>query len=104
MRYFAIIFATLVLIDCKTTHDEHGQSRNQVSAPDSIVQYLLNAAATDINTHRPPHPVRFRDIHISHVTITRGIEQFMFCGEILPDQKEGNAEWTPFVTIMTSDY
>ena len=33
-----------------------------------------------------------------------GEEQYMLCGQFLPAQEGGNAEWTPFATIKTSDY
>jgi hypothetical protein len=85
MRYLTILFATFVLIACKTTPDKHGQSQQtQVFAPDSIIQYLLKAAATDFHTHRSPDPVRFRDVRIGHLKTPGGDEQFMLCGQFLP--------------------
>jgi hypothetical protein len=33
-----------------------------------------------------------------------GEEQYMLCGQFLPAQEGGNAEWTPFATIKTSGY
>ena len=29
---------------------------------------------------------------------------YMLCGQFLPAQDKGDAEWTPFVTIKTSGY
>jgi hypothetical protein len=71
---------------------------------DSVVQFLLTAAATDFHTHRPPDPVRFREVRIGHVMTPSGEEQYMLCGQFLPAQEGGNAEWTPFATIKTSGY
>jgi hypothetical protein len=33
-----------------------------------------------------------------------GEEQYMLCGQFLPAQEAGKAEWTPFATIKTSGY
>jgi hypothetical protein len=33
-----------------------------------------------------------------------GEPQYMLCGQFLPAQEGGKAEWTPFATIKTSGY
>ena len=115
MRYLAVLFATLVLAACSTARvtrsDSQAVSPNQSPAPalqkastDPVVQFLLTAAATDFHTHRPPDPVRFRDVRIGHVMTPSGEAQYMLCGQFLPAQEGGKAEWTPFATIKTSDY
>jgi len=115
MRYLAVLFATLVLAACSTApvtrSGSPAVSPAQVPAPelqkasvDSVVQFLLTAAATDFRTHRPPDPVRFRDVRIGHVLTPGGEERYMLCGQFLPAQEGGKAEWTPFATIKTSDY
>ena len=115
MRYLAVLFATLVLAACSTgpvvRSESQAVSSTQVVAPelqkasiDPVVQFLLTAAATDFHTHRPPDPVRFRDVRIGHVVTPSGKEQYMLCGQFLPVQEGGNAEWTPFATIKTSGY
>jgi hypothetical protein len=115
MRYLAVLFATLVLAACSTAPVTRSESQavnpTQVLAPDlqkasidSVVQFLLTAAATDFHTHRPPDPVRFRDVRIGHVMTPSGEEQYMLCGQFLPAQEGGKAEWTPFATIKTSGY
>ena len=71
---------------------------------DPAVQFLLTAAATDFHTHRPPYPVRFRDVRIGHVMTPGGEEQYMLCGQFLPAQETGDAEWTAFATIRTDPY
>lgn len=71
---------------------------------DPVVQFLLTAAATDFHTHRQSDPVRFRDVRIGHVMTPSGAEQYMLCGEFLPEQEGGKAEWMPFATIKTSGY
>ena len=115
MRVLAVLFATLVLAACGTPPGPRSESQaassTQVPAPslqkaaiDPVVQFLLNAAATDFHTHRPPDRVRFRDVRIGHVMTPGGAEQYMLCGEFLPAPGGGKAEWTPFATIKTSGY
>src|SRR6058998_3181620 len=107
MRYFAILFTTLGLAACSTApvtrRESQAVSPTQVLAPE-VVQFLLTAAATDFRTHRPPDPVRFRDVRIGHVVTPSGKEQYMLCGQFLPAQEGGKAEWTPFATIKTDGY
>ena len=115
MRYLAILFTTLGLAACSTAPVTRSESQavspTQVLAPglqkasiDSVVQFLLTAAATDFRTHRSPDPVRFRDVRIGHVVTPSGKEQYMLCGQFLPAQEGGKAQWTPFATIKTSGY
>src|SRR5437773_7457655 len=106
MRYLTVLFATLVLAACSTTPVQRSESPavspTQVPAPelqntaiDSVVQFLLTAAATDFHTHRPPDPVRFRVVRIGHVMTPSGREQYMLCGDFMPTEERGKAEWTP---------
>jgi hypothetical protein len=115
MRYLAVLFAALVLAACSTVpvtrSGSQAASPAQVLTPelqkasiDSVVQFLLTAAATDFHTHRPPDPVRFRDVRIGHFMTPSGEEQYMLCGQFLPAPEGGKAEWTPFATIKTSGY
>jgi hypothetical protein len=71
-----------------------------------MVQFLLAAAATDFQTHRPPYPARFRDVRIGYVMKRDGEKQYMLCGQFQPRQETetGQTEWTYFVTIKTSSY
>jgi hypothetical protein len=94
-----------------TRSESQAVSATQVLAPelqkasiDSVVQFLLTAAATDFHAHRPPDPVRFRDVRIGHVITPSGEKRYMLCGQFLPAQEGGKAEWTPFATIKTSGY
>ena len=115
MRYLAVLFGTLVLAACSTAPVTRSGSQAVSPTPvltpelpkasiDPVVQFLLTAAATDFHTHRPPDPVRFRDVRIGHVRSSSGDERYMLCGQFLPAPQGGNAEWTPFATIKTSGY
>jgi hypothetical protein len=68
------------------------------------VEFLLTSAANDFHAHRPPDPVRFREVRLGHVVGPGGEEHYMLCGEFLPAQETGKAEWTHFATIKTSPY
>lgn len=115
MRYLVVLFATLVLAACSTAPVTRRESpavsptqvpahERQNASVDSVVQFLLKAAATDFHTHRPPDPVRFRDVRIGHMMTPSGEEQYMLCGQFLPAQEGSKAEWTPFATIKTDPY
>jgi len=101
MRYLAVLFATLVLAACSTAPVPRNESK-AVNPP--VVQFLLTAAANDFHTHRTLDPVRFRDVRVGHVTSPTGEEHYRLCGQFLPAQQGGKAQWTPFATIKTSGY
>jgi len=113
MRNLAVLFA-LSLAACSTAPARRGEpqamSPAQVLAPevprasmDPVAQFLLTAAATDFHAH-PPTAIRFRDVHIGHMITASGEEKYMLCGQFLPAQEGGKAEWTQFATIKTSGY
>jgi len=76
----------------------------QKTSLDPVVQFLLTSAAADFRAHRPPDPVRFREVRMGHLMRADGKEQYMLCGQFLPAAEGGRAEWTPFATIKTSGY
>ena len=115
MRYLVLAFVTFLLAACSTAPATRRGSQavsptpvrdpeRQGASIDSVVQFLLTAAATDFHTHRPPDPLRFREVRIGHVMAPTGDKQYMLCGEFQPAQEVGRAEWTPFATIKTSGY
>ena len=101
MRCLAVLFATLVLAGCSKAPITRGGS--EAPSP-TVAEFLLTSAATDFLTHRPPDPVRFRDVRIGHVMTPSGEKTYRLCGQFLPAQEEDKAEWTPFATIKTSGY
>jgi len=110
MRRLAVILTVVGLAACSTAPGRSGESHavksTQVPAPEvqKVVEFLLTAAATDFHTHRPPDPARFRDVRVGHAVTPSGQEQYRLCGQFLPAQEGGTAEWTPFATIKTSGY
>lgn len=114
MKRAAPILAALVLVACTTTGTRGPQAAGPTRAVDPasqdaaidapIAQFLLASAATDFQTHRPPHPPRFRDVHSGYVTNADGGKQYMLCGQFRPAQETGEGEWTQFVTLKTSGY
>jgi len=114
MRYHAVLFATFVLAACSTApvtlSDPAAVSAVQILAPElesssaEAVQFLLEAAATDFHSHRPPDVIGFRDVRVGHVMTPDGAKQYMLCGEFLPAQHNGEVEWADFATIKTSGY
>jgi hypothetical protein len=101
MRLLAVLFFALILAGCSRAPVERSKAK-EVSP--EVLQFLLTAAADDFHTHRPLDHVRFRDVRVGHVTSSSGGEQYMLCGQFLPAQQGGKAEWMPFVTIQTSSY
>jgi hypothetical protein len=101
MRSVAILLATLGLASCSGAPVTRGESKAMTSA---VVEFLLTSAASDFHSHRPPDPVRFRDVRIGHVMTPGGEARYRLCGQFLPAEEGARAEWTPFATIQTSGY
>jgi len=104
MRSLAALLTTFVLVACSTAPATRDQSNPPNASMNSAVEFLLTSAATDFHSHRPPYPVRFRDVRSGYCMTPDGTKQYRLCGEFLPAQEGGDAEWTPFVTIKTSGY
>ena len=103
MLYLAVLLAILVLVSCSATPATRDQSQVQNAPMNPPVEFLLTSSATYFHTH-PPHPVRFRDVRTGYIMSPDGTRQYILCGEFLPAQERGKAEWTPFITIKTSGY
>ncbi|HVZ41148.1 MAG TPA: hypothetical protein VHI13_17850 [Candidatus Kapabacteria bacterium] len=115
MRYLATVFLIICLAACSTVpvarRGTQSTSPSQAVAPaqergalDSVKEFLLAASATDFHDHRPPDPVRFRDVRMGRVVAPDGSEQYMLCGQFLPAEGGSRAEWMHFATIKTSGY
>ncbi len=74
------------------------------ASTDSVVQYLVTAAATDFHAHGPSGNLRFRKVRFGHVTGPGAEKQYRLCGQFLPSRQGAKSQWTLFVTIKTSGY
>lgn len=104
MRCIVALFAIFAVGGCNTAPATRGQSPLTTAPLHPSVEFLLTSAATDFHTHRPPHPARFRDVRSGYVIAPDGTRQYRLCGEFLPSQETGRADWTPFATLQTSGY
>ena len=115
MRYSVTLLATFLFVLCSMTPVARGQSQSagpaqrpvsegQKASTKPPVEFLIDSAASDFHAQRQPHPARFRHVRVGHVMTPEGTKQYRLCGEFLPVQEKGKAEWTPFVTIQTSGY
>ena len=104
MRSAVALAWAFVVVSCTAAPATRGQSQATKPPMNPAVEFLLASSVTDFHTHAPPHPVRFRDVRSGYVMALDGTRQYRLCGEFLPAEGSGKAEWTPFVTIKTSGY
>jgi len=105
VRCLGVVLVALELAACSTDSPRiRAHSDLHDASIDSVAQFLLTTAATDFHNHRPPDPVRFRDVRLGHVKTPSGELQYILCGQFLPEQEAGHAQWTDFATIKTSGY
>jgi len=113
MRLLTALIVALVLPGCRQAPHLNGQSSavasvtERVSARpqlDSLVEFLLAAAAADFHAHPSPAPARFRGVRVGHLSGAGGAPRYMLCGEFLAAPVGGRPDWTPFATIKTSGY
>ena len=104
MRAFVAVATTFVLLACGCAPPDREQSQPHNTPTSPTVDFLLTSAATDFRTQRPPHPVRFRNVRSGYVVTSEGVRQYRLCGEFLPADESGKADWIAFATIKTSPY
>jgi hypothetical protein len=104
MRSLVALLVTLVLVACSTAPAVREQPRPQGASPTPAVESLLTWAATDFNANRGVYPARFRNVRSGYYVMADGTRQYRLCGEFLPAQQGGTAEWVRFATITTDPY
>lgn len=105
MRYRAFLPAILLVVACgRGSPPPNSVAQGPVAPTQEVIEFLLTAAATDFDAHRPPDPVGFRNVRLGHVLSAGGEPQYLICGELLPAGPEQAAGWVPFATIRTSAY
>src|SRR5262245_47390658 len=101
MRFIALVIP--LVIACGASDAAPNGPSNPAQPPTNpSVEFLLTSAATDFREHG--HPTRFRHVRSGYITAGDGTKQYRLCGEFLPAESKGKAEWTPFVTVQTSGY
>ncbi len=103
MRLIAILFCTFILLGCNSTPDKRTGSVKPDSDNDSIVQFLLNSAASDFRANGPS-VASLRNVRMGYIVTSSGEKQYRLCGEYLGAGEQTEAGWTPFATIKTVDY
>ena len=73
-------------------------------ASDAAVEFLLTSAAADFHAHARPRARSFRRVRSGYLVSPDGARQYRLCGEFLPAEGGGEAQWTSFATIKTSGY
>jgi hypothetical protein len=115
MRHLPALFLTLALTACSTASVPRRESpaasptqkpaaESQNAPLDSVVEFLITAAATDFHTQRPTDTLHFRDVRMGHVMNPSGEKQYLLCGQFVSAGKGSQPEWVPFATIKTSGY
>ena len=106
LKAFALIVFMAAIISCNSnnkaeTKDSSTEISENVSIPDSVVQFLITSASNDFRNHQPPTPIDFRNLKIGYLKSPNSEKMFVLCGEFLSQE---NKEWTAFTTIKTSGY
>jgi hypothetical protein len=111
----SILIFTLFLTSCNfrsenNIHSSEGSSdsislaETQNTSLDSIVHFLLDAAAKDFHDNQPPTPVSFRNIKVRDLIGPNAENHYMICGQFLAQDNQNKEEWTHFATIKTDPY
>ena len=117
-KYFNTLFVFVVvfsLISCGSnqTNDQKSgkdsaivnkEAQIERSVPDSIVQFLMNSAASDFSNHQPPTVVEFRNLKIGYILSETNVKTFLLCGEFLSAESKNKNQWEPFATLKTEGY
>jgi len=106
LKAFALIVFMAAIISCNSnkkgdTNVSSTEISENVSIPDSVVQFLITSASKDFRNHQPPTPIDFRNLKIGYLKSPNSEKMFVLCGEFLSQE---NKEWTAFTTIKTYGY
>mgnify|MGYP006141610085 CR=1 FL=1 len=97
------LLTAFVLVACTApAARDHSHPQNASVKPE--VDSLLTWAARDFHTNRGSYPARLRNVRSGYFVMADGSRQHRLCGEFLPAQQGGTAEWVRFATITTDPY
>ncbi|MGB2996025.1 MAG: hypothetical protein WBB53_08175, partial [Ferruginibacter sp.] len=72
---------------------------------DSIVQFLINASASDFHKTRPNSSINFRDVKLAYTVTPNNEKMYLLCGEFqIQEKNDKDKVWIPFATIKTFGY
>jgi hypothetical protein len=115
MRYLTTLLVALLIGGCSKSPapqtDSASANASQVadqgpknSSVDSVQDFLLTTAASDLHSHGPSRVLRFRDVHFRYVVSQAGDTVYLMCGQFLPEKEGRKTEWIPFAAIKTDPY
>ena len=113
MRHLASLISIFLFIACNANAIPPDQSNEwrtarsrateqQKASTDTLVQFLLTAAAADFHAHHPSRTIHFRKVRVGHVTTPDEGTEYMLCDQSA--RARNKSDWVPFVTIKTSGY
>lgn len=115
LLFISILIIILFLTFCNSGSENNNHSskgipdsislaKTQNTLQDSIVHYLLDAAAKDFHDHQPPVPLSFRNVQFKYLTNPNKEKTYLICGQFLNKDNQSKEEWTHFATIKTDPY
>ena len=104
MRANVALLLAFAVVGCRAGPATRDSRSNKTHGSNPAVEFLLASAAMDFHTHGPAHSVRVRNVRSGYLTAPNGTPQYRLCGEFVPAEENGKAEWTTFATIKTSGF
>lgn len=99
-----VLLASILLSACRSAAPAvHNRPQSELTSEAAPTEFLLESVAKDFHEHRPSQVSRFRNVRAGYVLQRDGTRQYMLCGAFTASDN-GEAQWTPFVTIKTSEY
>lgn len=96
-----LMLSAILLISCKTSNPpaqttqtsntefktELVKSESSEMQIDSIVQFLINASASDFHKTRPNSSINFRDVKLAYTVTPNNEKMYLLCGEFQIQEK-----------------
>ena len=114
-----LMLSAILLISCKASNlpaqttqtsntefnTELVKSESSEMQIDSIVQFLINASASDFHKTRPNSSINFRDVKLAYIVTPNNEKMYLLCGEFqIQEKNDKDKVWIPFATIKTFGY
>lgn len=109
-----LMLSAILLISCKasnltaqTTQSANTELKKEFSEMqnDSIIQFLINASASDFHKTKPNTSINFRKVKLAYIVTPNNEKMYLLCGEFQTQEKNDiDKVWIPFATIKTFGY